>query len=219
MRVVGLPDYLRLIVITDGALAQPRSVDEVVEEVLKAGVRAIQLRNKAASARVLLAEAIRLRRLTADYGALLFVNDRFDVALAAGADGVHLGPHDLPVGLVRKASPPGFLIGASTDDPEQARSLEAEGADYLGCGAVFPTTSKLDAGEVIGVEGLARVATAVKLPVVGIGGITPLGARQIAEGSGAAGIAVIGAVMAAKTPTEAARQLLEPFGGPPSPAL
>jgi thiamine-phosphate pyrophosphorylase len=211
--VKGLADHLRLIVITDRELAKPRSIETVVEEVLKAGVPAIQLRDKGASSRDLLTQAFRLRRLTADYGALLFVNDRFDVALAAGADGVHLGPHDLPVGPVRASSPPGFLIGASTDDPDEARSLEAEGADYLGCGAVFPTTSKLDAGEAIGVEGLARVVSSVRIPVVGIGGINPDGVLRIAAGSRAAGVAVIGAVMAAENPGLVSRKLMTPFGG------
>lgn len=208
-----LIEDLRLIVITHRELAAPRAVFDVVEEVLAAGVRAIQLRDKNASAGDLLRQARRLRTLTRTWGALLFVNDRFDVALAAEADGVHLGPHDLPVDAVRRAAPPGFLIGASTDDPEIARSLEAAGADYIGCGTVFPTTTKKDAGEVIGVEGLARVARSVQIPVVGIGGVTPEGARQIAAGSGAAGVAVIGAVMGASYPAAVARELMEPFRG------
>ena len=208
---MGLRDSLGLIVITDREMAKPRSVEDVVVEVLKAGVRAIQLRDKTASARNLLAQALRLRDLTREWGALLFINDRFDVALAAGADGVHLGPHDLPVETVRGVAPPGFIIGASTDEPAVAKGLEAAGADYLGCGAVFPTSTKADAGEVIGVRGLAEVAAAVDIPVVGIGGVTQGGAWEIAEGSRAAGVAVISAVMAAEDPGSAARQLLGPF--------
>ena len=207
-----LPDLLRLIVITDRDLAEPRSVEDVVDEVLMAGVQAIQLRDKTASSRALLGQALRLRKQTRDRGALLFINDRFDVALAADADGVHLGPDDLPVETVRKAAPTGFLIGASTDEPEIAKQVEGAGADYIGCGAVFPTSTKADAGEVIGVEGLARVAAAVNIPVVGIGGVTHEGARRIAEESGAAGVAVIGAIMAAADPGEAARQFLWTFG-------
>lgn len=210
---MDLRESLRLIVITDSRLAAPRSVEWVVEEALRAGARAVQLREKNASSRELLKKAHALRPLTREWGALLFLNDRFDVALAAGADGVHLGPDDLPVRAVREVAPPGFLIGHSTDIPEVARRAAADGADYIGCGAVFPTSTKADAGNEIGVAGLARVAEAVETPVVGIGGITPGGARRIAEESGAAGVAVISAVMGAQDPGEAVRALLDPFQG------
>ena len=213
MRVVDLSEALRLIVITDTELAKPRSIEEVVKKVLEAGVRAIQLRDKNASARTLLAQARKLRNLTWEWDALLFINDRFDVALAAEADGVHLGPHDLPVETVRGASPPRFLIGASADVPSVAMELERAGASYIGCGTVFPTATKPDAGEAIGVSGLASVAAVVDIPVVGIGGVTPAGAHEIAEGSSAVGIAVIGSVMAARDPATVARELMAPFGG------
>jgi thiamine-phosphate pyrophosphorylase len=212
---MDLFEALRLIVITDRGLARPRSVEDVVEEVLRTGVKAVQLRDKEASARSLLDQAHRLREMTREWEALLFINDRFDVALAAEADGVHLGPDDLPVEGVRGAAPQGFLIGASTDVPGVATELQASGADYVGCGAVFPTSTKKDAGDIVGVEGLARVAAAVDIPVVGIGGVTPDRAREIAEGSGAAGTAVIGAIMASREAGEVARRLMAPFGGPP----
>ncbi len=208
---MNLADTLKLIVITDRELAKPRSIEDVVSEALDAGVLAIQLRDKEAGARELLNQALSLRRLTRERGALLFVNDRLDVALAAGADGVHLGPDDLPVHAARQSSPSGFLIGTSTDIPDVARKLEAEGADYIGCGAVFRTSTKKDAGEVIGVEGLEAVAAAVDIPVVGIGGVSPEGARMIAEGSRAVGTAVISAVMASPTPGQVARDLMAPF--------
>ncbi|MFC1575967.1 thiamine phosphate synthase, partial [Gemmatimonadota bacterium] len=204
----GLREALRLIVITDSGLAAPRPVEVVVEAALRGGARAIQLRDKAAPPRALLAQAHLLRELTRAWGGLLFINDRFDIALAARADGVHLGPGDLPVAAVRRVAPPGFLIGHSTDVPDVARAAVKEGADYIGCGAVFPTTTKRDAGTVIGVSGLARVVDSVAVPVVGIGGVTAEGAREIAEGSGAAGVAAIGAVMGARNPEEAVRELL-----------
>jgi thiamine-phosphate pyrophosphorylase len=206
-----LAEALRLIVITDRELAKPRSVEEVVSKVLEAGVKAIQLRDKGAAAGDLLGQALLLRRLTKRFGALLFINDRLDVALASGADGVHLGPDDLPVRAARRTAPNGFLIGSSTDIPEVARELEAEGADYIGCGAVFPTATKKDAGEVIGVEGLAAVAAAVDIPVVGIGGVTSRRAGLIAERSRAVGTAVISAVMSAPDPGLAARKLMAAF--------
>lgn len=205
-----LGEALRLIVITDRRLAAPRSVEVVVEAALRAGARAVQLRDKEVGAGVLLEEARRLRALTRKWGALLFVNDRLDVALAAGADGVHLGADDLPVAAARRVAPPGFLIGFSADDPRVAREAARAGAAYIGCGTVFPTSSKGDAGEVIGTERLDEVARAVSIPVVGIGGIDPDRAPAVAA-TAAAGVAVIRAVMAAPDPEAAVRDLLRPF--------
>ncbi len=203
---------LRLIVITDARLAasRGRTVETVVQAALEAGARAVQLREKDAPARVLLERARRLRRMTREAGALLFVNDRADVALAVEADGVHLGPDDLPVVDVRRAVGDRLLLGYSTDDPDVARRAVEEGADYLGCGDVFGTGTKEDAGELIGLEGLARVVRAVPVPVVGIGGVTPERAAEVAA-TGAAGVAVIGAVMGSEDPGEAARRLMGPF--------
>lgn len=207
------PD-LRLIVITDRAAASPRDLEDLVRACLEAGAPAVQLRDKAATARELHEQAERLRALTARHDALLFINDRADVALATGADGVHLGPGDLPVNAARRILPPGFLIGYSTDDPAEARDAEAAGAAYLGCGAVFRTASKEEAaGEQIGPRGLAEVVRAVSIPVVGIGGIRPENIGEIAA-AGAAGAAVIHAVMAAADPAEAVRRLLEAFPDP-----
>lgn len=206
------PERLRLLVVTDARLAGERGVATVVAAALEVGAPAIQLREKERGAGEVLPLARRLRTMTRDRDALFFVNDRLDLALAAEADGVHLGPRDLPVAEVRQSAPPDFLIGYSTDDPDEARRAEADGADYLGCGTVWPTSSKEDAGQVIGPEGLRRVAAAVSIPVVAIGGVTPHRARELV-GTGAAGVAVIGAVMAAPDPGEAARQLLAAFGG------
>jgi thiamine-phosphate pyrophosphorylase len=189
------PD-LRLIVITDARLAHPRSVEAVVRAALEAGAPAVQLRDKTAAARELFDQAVKLRDLTMSFGALLFINDRMDVALAARADGVHLGPDDMPLAAAKRTAPSSFLIGWSTDDPEQARLAEAQGADYIGCGAVFGTTSKDVADERIGPAGLRRVVQAVSLPVVGIGGVDVTNIAEVAR-TGAAGAAVIRAVMAA----------------------
>lgn len=205
---------LRLLVLTDARLAAPRGVVDVVARALAGGTRAIQLRNKGDSPRELLAVGRELRALTREAGALLFVNDRLDVALALEADGVHVGPHDLPVAVVRAHSPAGFLIGRSADDPTVARRAVDDGADYIGCGTVYPTSTKADAGATIGLAGLAAVVRAVSVPVVGIGGITVERAPAVAK-AGAAGIAVVGAVMAAADPEEAARRLLAPFLAPP----
>ena len=201
---------LRLIVLTDRGLAAPRTIEEVVELALLGGAPAIQLRDKATSAGKLLEVGQRLRELTRRHGALLFVNDRLDVALAAGADGVHVGPEDLPVAALRARVPAEFLIGYSCDDIAQARRAVAAGADYIGCGAVYGTTTKAGAGTAIGLECLNAIAAAVDVPVVAIGGITPERAGEVAA-TRAAGIAVAGGVMAAADPAEAVRRLMEPF--------
>lgn len=201
---------LRLIVITDARLAAPRSIIDVVRDCLAAGAPAVQLRDKHATAAALLEQADRLRELTTAYGARLFINDRLDVALAAGADGAHLGPDDVPVDAAVKAAPR-LLIGASTDHPTRVRHLEAAGAAYIGCGAVFGTTSKTDIGdERIGPGRLREVVAAVRIPVVGIGGITPENVDQVAA-TGAAGCAVISAVMAASRPGVVVERLLRAF--------
>lgn len=209
------PD-LRLIVITDRLLAAPRDLLEMVRLALEAGAPAVQLRDKGASARELFEQAIHLRRLTREYGALLFINDRIDIALACDADGAHIGPADLPLTAARKIVPPDFLLGISTDDPDTARQAERDGANYIGCGAVFMTNTKPEVrGEMIGPAGLAAVAAAVSIPVVGIGGITTDNISELAD-TGAAGVAVIGAVMRAPDPRAATQRLLESFDRSPA---
>lgn len=199
---------LRLIVITDVALAAPAAVDDVVQLALAAGAPAIQLRDKNATARALADHARELLPAVHDAGALLFINDRIDVALAVGADGVHLGPHDIPVAAARRIAPADFLIGYSTDDPDLARRARDDGASYIGCGAVFGTTTKRDLGdERIGLDRLQLVADAVDIPVIAIGGITAENAALV-RAAGAAGIAVASAVMAAADPGAATRALL-----------
>lgn len=202
---------LRLIVITDADLARPRPVVDVVAEALAARAPAVQLRAKEATARELLDLGRLVQPLVREAGALLFVNDRVDVALALGAEGVHLGPDDLPVASVRAAVPTGFFIGASADDPDVARRLARDGADYIGCGTVYATSTKPDAGEVIGLHGLDRVARAVDVPVVGIGGITVERSAEVAR-TGASGVAVVGAVMGAQDIAAAVLGLLGPWG-------
>lgn len=195
-------------VITDRRLAEPRGWLAVVQAALEAGATAVQLRDKAATSGELFEMARELEPLARRHGALFLVNDRFDVALAVDADGVHLGDDDLPVAAARRVVPRDFVIGRSADTEADALAAEAAGADYLGVGSVFGTRTKAEVvGEVIGTDQLARVARAVTIPVVGIGGVTPANAAQVAT-AGAAGIAVVSAVMAAADPASATRELL-----------
>jgi thiamine-phosphate pyrophosphorylase len=180
---------------------------EAARSALHAGVPAIQLRWKGGSARDLLQLADALRADTREAGALLIINDRLDVAVAADADGVHLGDDDLPLHEARRIAPSGFLIGRSVDTPDEAAAAEAAGADYVGLGPVFPTASKADLGEDIGTRGVSAVRERVKLPIVAIGGIDRDSAASVID-AGADGIAVIGAIMGSADPEVAARRLL-----------
>jgi thiamine-phosphate pyrophosphorylase len=177
-----------------------------VEEAVAGGVTLVQLREKGRSSRELFTLALKLRELTRKQGVPLIINDRLDIALAAGADGVHLGQSDLPVGEARRIGGEGLVIGASAHNPEEARRAEAEGADYLGAGAVFPTESKGDITALIGLEGLAAICGAVRIPVVGIGGIGPARLREV-KAAGAAGAAVISAILSRPDTRAAAMEL------------
>ncbi len=199
-------DY-SLCVITSADVAG-RTHEEVAAAALAGGATILQLRDKRMSAASLYQVACRLRELTRRAGVPLIVNDRVDVALAADADGVHLGPDDLPLGAARKVLGPRRIIGASVDTVAQAIRAEHDGADYLGVGPVFPTATKADAGAPVGVERVAAIVRAVGIPVVGIGGITPANAAEVIR-AGAAGVAVISAVAAAADMAAAARALLE----------
>lgn len=193
-------------VLTHPVPASGRPLADVVSECLEAGATAIQLRDKKASDEELYEQAVRLVDLTRAADALLIVNDRFDIALAAGADGVHLGPEDLPVEVVRMHAGDALLIGYSTDSPVAAKLAANAGADYLGVGAVYGTDSKPGlADEAIGPERVGDVLHAAGLPGVGIGGITPENAAEVfATG---AGIAVLSAVMHAERPGDVVRRL------------
>ncbi|WP_420124936.1 thiamine phosphate synthase [Longimicrobium sp.] len=200
-------DRLRLIVVTDPDCGDGRTVASVVRAALRGGAPAIQLRMKDATAREMAEVARALLAETRAAGALLFINDRVDVALAVGADGAHVGQDDLPVAAARRIAPPGFLLGVSAETPELARAAEADGADYVGVGPVYVTGSKADAGDAVGAERIARVAAVMRIPVVGIGGITIGNAPPVFH-AGAAGVAVISAVMRAADPETAARALM-----------
>lgn len=197
-------------IVTHPAPAGGRPLPRVVADALGAGATAVQLRWKGASGADLYRMALALLPPVREHGALLLVNDRADVALAADADGVHLGPDDIPLSAARALAPAPFLIGCSADDPVRAHSLEREGASYIGCGAVFGTATKDVGGERIGSARLEEVVRAVAIPVIGIGGVNATNIGEIAR-TGAAGAAVVSAVMAAPQPGAATAELLRGF--------
>jgi thiamine-phosphate pyrophosphorylase len=198
---------LALTVITDARCGEGRELVEMVRAALRGGAPCIQLRAKTETAREMVELARALREATHAAGALLIVNDRVDVALAAGADGAHVGEDDLPVPAARRIVPPGFLLGRSTETPEQAVRARGDGADYVGVGPVYETASKDDAGGPVGLARVAAVVGAAGIPAVGIGGIDAGNAAEVVR-AGAAGVAVIRAVMQAPDPAEAVRELL-----------
>jgi len=193
--------------VTEEALSGARTSEQIAVAALAAGIRAIQIREKEGTARRALEVALALRGVSHERRALLLVNDRLDLALAAGADGVHLGQEDLPVATARAVLGPDALIGLSITDPEQLDGPDVRDADYLGVGAVFPTGSKSDA-RYTGLELLAAARAAVDLPIVAIGGITVENAAAAVR-AGADVLAVISAIAAAPDPGSAARRLLE----------
>jgi thiamine-phosphate pyrophosphorylase len=178
---------------------------------LEGGARVLQVRMKGASAAAMLAVLDELRPLARSRGATLIVNDRVDVALAGGADGVHLGQDDLPLAAARRIAPH-LVIGVSTHSELQAAAAEREGADYIGFGPIFATTSKARPDRVVGVAVLRDVCARVRLPVVAIGGILPEHAREVAA-AGAAAAAIIGGVSRAADPVAAARTVGQAFDG------
>lgn len=188
---------------------EPRGgpLPEVVGACLEAGATAVQLRHKGVEGGGLYAEARELLPVVRRHDALFLVDDRVDVALAVGADGAHLGPEDPPVAAVRAVVPPDFLLGYSTDEPDEGRRAAAAGADYLGVGAVYGTASKEGLeDEAIGPDRVRDVLEAAGLPGVGIGGITPENAGPVFRTG--AGVAVLGAVMGAEDPGGVVRRLL-----------
>jgi thiamine-phosphate pyrophosphorylase len=188
-----LKQDLLLYLCTDRILSLGRPVTEAVEEAIAGGVTMVQIREKEASTLefyriVCEVKAVTRRRIP------LVVNDRLDIALAAGADGLHIGRSDLPLGEARRLAGNAMFIGVSASTAEEALEAERGGADYIGAGAVYPTGSKADAGEAIGTAGLAGICAAVKIPVVGIGGINAENAPLVVR-AGAAGAAVISAIL------------------------
>lgn len=193
--------------VTEEALSAGRTSEQIALAALDAGVRIVQVREKEGTARRALEIAMALRGVTRERAALLLVNDRLDLALAAEADGVHLGQDDLPVATALAVLGPDALIGLSITDPEQLDGPDVREADYLGVGAVFPTGSKADARHT-GLELLAAARAAVDLPIVAIGGITVENAAAAVR-AGADVLAVISAITLAPDPGRTASELLE----------
>ena len=196
---------LLLYAVTDRHWLNGRTLYEVVKESLDGGVTFLQLREKTLDEAHFLEEAKELQKLCKEYKVPFIINDNVDIAVAMNADGVHVGQSDMEAGDVRAKLGPDKIIGVSAQTVEQALLAEKAGADYLGVGAVFPTSSKDDANEVT-YETLKAICSAVSIPVVAIGGITQENVHQLA-GSGICGAAVISAIYAKPDIKKAAAEL------------
>jgi len=203
------PPIRGLYVIVDPEQTRGRDPVEVARQALEGGASLIQWRDKARDKGEQLPQLIAVRDLCRRHGALLIVNDHADLALAAGADGVHLGQKDLPPAAVRAFVPADFIVGVSTNNVEEARRAESEGASYVAVGALFPTASK-SVTRPASPQRLREVKRAVSVPVVGIGGINEGNIDRVLA-AGADAVAVISAVIAADDVRQAAAQLAARF--------
>ncbi|MBT3191379.1 MAG: thiamine phosphate synthase [Verrucomicrobia bacterium] len=196
-----------LYLVTSQALSEGRSTVDIVRHALVAGAKLIQLREKDLPLRQLLELARDVRALTEPYGCLLIINDRIDVALAVGADGVHLGLEDLPIESARAIGPE-LIIGSSSHTIEEAREAEADGASYVNVGPIYPTKTKNWTDAYLGIEGLKKISECVSIPFTVMGGIKRAHIPEL-RSAGARTIALVTAVTAAPSPEKAVRELLE----------
>lgn len=196
-----------LYAVTDRAWVGRQSLYEQVEAALKNGVTCVQLREKELDEESFLAEAMEMAALCKRYGVPFIINDNVEIAVRCGADGVHVGQEDMAVSAVRERVGGGMIIGVSAHTVEEAREAVKNGADYLGLGAVFSTSTKTDV-DVMPFETLKSICAAVDVPVTAIGGISKKNVMKLA-GSGVDGIAVVSAIFGAEDPGAASAELLE----------
>jgi thiamine-phosphate pyrophosphorylase len=195
-----------LYVVLDRAAAGGRDLVDILDAALAGGSRLIQLREKEWPSGRVLPLAERLRARCAAAGATFIVNDRVDLAVAAGADGVHVGQDDLPARAVRPLLRAGMILGVSTHSVAQARAAQADGADYIAVGSMFPTRSKAEF-ELVGTDLLRKLRGEIRVPLIGIGGITHANVGEMIA-AGGDGVAVISAVCAADDPRVAAERFI-----------
>ncbi|MBH1939825.1 thiamine phosphate synthase [Mobilitalea sibirica] len=198
---------LLLYVVTDRSWLGTGNLYEQVESVIKAGATMVQLREKNLPKDEFIKEAMQMKKITSKYQIPLIINDNIDVTLASGADGVHLGQEDEQIALARAKLGADRIIGLSAHNVYEAMKAEEYGADYIGVGAVFGTTTKSDANH-ISMDTIKKIRGAVQLPMVAIGGITKENILQL-NGSGVDGVAVISAIFAQPDPACAAREMIE----------
>lgn len=197
--------------ITDTVIQSRFSHVELARMAIKGGADTIQYRSKSGTTREMIDTAIKIKAMCAEAGIPLIINDRVDVAIASGADGVHLGDDDFPIPLARKLLGPDAIIGGSAGNIDEALKCLNDGADYIGSGPVYGTKTKSDAGDAIGVESIRLISGKIPLPVVAIGGVTAGDVDELMA-AGAHGVAVISAVCASDDPEREARRFRNSLG-------
>lgn len=195
---------------TDRDLMSTQTLEEAVEEAIKGGATLIQLREKNCSSKEFYDTAVSIKKITEKYNVPLIINDRVDIALAVDAEGVHVGQSDLPAKVVRKILGKDKIIGVSARNPELAVKAYEDGADYLGVGAMYATSTKKDA-MVITMEELAKIRNSVPIPIVVIGGVNENNISDF-KGTGIDGVAVVSAIISKPDIEEAARNLKQLVG-------
>jgi thiamine-phosphate pyrophosphorylase len=194
--------------VTDRELARGRTTLEIAGAAIRGGVSCIQLREKMCSTREFIDEFLAIRSLLARHGIPLIINDRVDVALAVKADGIHLGQKDMPCRMARQIIPESMIVGISVESLDDAIAAQKDGADYLGVSPIYPTPTKTDTAQPLGLEGLRSIRSEVDLPLVGIGGLNADNVEAVIH-NGADGVAVVSAIVAADDPEAATRDLIE----------
>lgn len=201
---------LSLYLVTDPALCAERGLEATVMAAVRGGVSVVQLRDKHASDEEMIAQAIRLKALLDEYEVPLIINDRIEVALASGADGLHIGQSDGDPVEARRRLGEDALIGLSVQTLEQLKAVDVERIDYLGLGPVYATATKPDHAAPLGIEGLTQLVRSSPLPTVAIGGISLANAGDVMS-SGTDGLAVVSALCSAENPAAAAQQFLAQY--------
>jgi len=191
-------------------LAGPGRLERVCVEAVEAGVRIVQIRDKTASHGELVGQALRFVRMLHPLGAFVIVDDDVQAAVEAGADGAHVGQCDMPAEAARRALGPDRILGVSVRTSGEAAAAEAAGADYVAANLVFPTGTKTDIDEPLGLAGVSRLRMSTRLPLVAIGGIDPANALDVVE-AGADGLAVVSAILCAAEVGKAVSALFRAF--------
>ena len=196
-----------LYLVTDRGLARGRTTLEIVTAAVRGGVTVVQLREKDCSTREFIEQALSIKEFLKTRDVPLIINDRLDVAQAVEADGVHLGQTDMPLAVAKRILGDSMIIGISAESLQDALEAEKGGADYLGVSPIYATPTKTDTAPPLGLEGLRKIHEAVRLPLVGIGGLNKDNSADVIR-NGASGVAVVSAIVAADDPETAARELI-----------